>query len=114
MDSANAIVLGDKIFIYMLCKRAILRLIKTIKERFEMKRIGLAFILLLSGLSTSALALDGEAILGGGLGGAAGAAIGSAVGGRNGAIIGGGIFVLTGTGAYFHAGPALALSFIFK
>ena len=29
-----------------------------------------------------------------------------------GAIIGGGIFVLTGTGAYFHAGPALALSFI--
>lgn len=29
-----------------------------------------------------------------------------------GAIIGGGIFVLTGTGAFFHAGPALALSFI--
>lgn len=29
-----------------------------------------------------------------------------------GAIIGGGIFVLTGTGAYFHAGPALAVSFI--
>lgn len=29
-----------------------------------------------------------------------------------GAIIGGGIFVLTGTGAYFHAGPALAISFI--
>ncbi|WP_018676077.1 APC family permease [Riemerella columbina] len=29
-----------------------------------------------------------------------------------GAIIGGGIFVLTGTGAYFHAGPALALSFV--
>lgn len=29
-----------------------------------------------------------------------------------GAIIGGGIFVLTGTGAYYHAGPALALSFI--
>lgn len=29
-----------------------------------------------------------------------------------GAIIGGGIFVLTGTGAYNHAGPALALSFI--
>jgi APA family basic amino acid/polyamine antiporter len=29
-----------------------------------------------------------------------------------GAIIGGGIFVLTGTGAYFHAGPALAYSFI--
>lgn len=29
-----------------------------------------------------------------------------------GAIIGGGIFVLTGTGAYFNAGPALALSFV--
>jgi basic amino acid/polyamine antiporter, APA family len=29
-----------------------------------------------------------------------------------GAIIGGGIFVLTGTGAFYHAGPALALSFI--
>ncbi len=29
-----------------------------------------------------------------------------------GAIIGGGIFVLTGTGAYNHAGPALALSFV--
>ena len=29
-----------------------------------------------------------------------------------GAIIGGGIFVLTGTGAYYHADPALALSFI--
>lgn len=29
-----------------------------------------------------------------------------------GAIIGGGIFVLTGTGAYYHAGPALAISFI--
>ena len=30
-----------------------------------------------------------------------------------GAIIGGGIFVLTGNGAYYHAGPALALSFVF-
>lgn len=29
-----------------------------------------------------------------------------------GAIIGGGIFVLTGTGAYYHAGPALSLSFV--
>lgn len=29
-----------------------------------------------------------------------------------GAIIGGGIFVLTGTGAYYNAGPALAISFI--
>ena len=31
---------------------------------------------------------------------------------RIGAIIGGGIFVLTGTGAYYNAGPALALSFV--
>ena len=29
-----------------------------------------------------------------------------------GAIIGGGVFVLTGTAAHFHAGPALAISFI--
>ncbi|MFN4075282.1 MAG: APC family permease [Cloacibacterium sp.] len=29
-----------------------------------------------------------------------------------GAIIGGGIFVLTGTGAYYNAGPALAISFV--
>lgn len=29
-----------------------------------------------------------------------------------GAIIGGGIFVLTGTGAFYHAGPALAISFV--
>lgn len=36
-------------------------------------------------------ALDGEAIVGGALGGAAGAAVGSAVGGRNGAIIGAGV-----------------------
>ena len=28
-----------------------------------------------------------------------------------GAIIGGGVFVLTGTAAHFHAGPALAISF---
>lgn len=28
-----------------------------------------------------------------------------------GVVIGGGIFVLTGTGAYYHAGPALAISF---
>jgi APA family basic amino acid/polyamine antiporter len=29
-----------------------------------------------------------------------------------GAIIGGGVFVLTGTAAHYHAGPALALSFV--
>ena len=41
--------------------------------------------------SIPSLALDGEAIVGGALGGAAGAAVGSAVGGRNGAIIGAGV-----------------------
>ena len=40
---------------------------------------------------TPAAALDGEAIVGGALGGAAGAAVGSAVGGRNGAIVGAGV-----------------------
>jgi outer membrane lipoprotein SlyB len=35
--------------------------------------------------------IDGDAVVGGALGGAAGAAIGSAVGGRDGAIIGGGV-----------------------
>jgi uncharacterized protein YcfJ len=41
--------------------------------------------------SLPAAALDGEAIVGGALGGAAGAAVGSAVGGRNGAIVGAGV-----------------------
>lgn len=41
--------------------------------------------------ATAKAGVDGEAILGGAIGGGAGAAVGSAVGGRNGAIIGGAI-----------------------
>lgn len=41
--------------------------------------------------ATTAKAMDGDAILGGALGGGAGAAIGSAMGGRDGAIIGGAV-----------------------
>jgi len=41
--------------------------------------------------ASTAKAVDGDAILGGALGGGAGAAIGSAVGGRDGAIIGGAV-----------------------
>jgi outer membrane lipoprotein SlyB len=41
--------------------------------------------------SMPAAAIDGDAVIGGALGGAAGAAVGSAVGGRNGAVIGAGI-----------------------
>jgi hypothetical protein len=40
-------------------------------------------------VSTSAVAVDGAAVLGGALGGGAGAAVGSSIGGREGAIIGG-------------------------
>lgn len=41
--------------------------------------------------------IDGSAVIGGGLGGAAGAAIGSAAGGRNAAIIGSAIGAAAGT-----------------
>ena len=41
--------------------------------------------------ATAKAGMDGEAILGGAIGGGAGAAVGSAVGGRNGAIIGGAV-----------------------
>jgi outer membrane lipoprotein SlyB len=41
--------------------------------------------------------VNGDAVIGGALGGAAGAAIGSAVGGRDGAIIGGAVGGATGT-----------------
>lgn len=51
---------------------------------------------LLAGLAGSAYAVDGDAVIGGALGGGAGAAIGSAVGGRDGAIIGGAIGGATG------------------
>lgn len=41
--------------------------------------------------ATAKAGVDGEAVLGGALGGGAGAAVGSAIGGRNGAIIGGAV-----------------------
>ncbi|MFA6901037.1 MAG: glycine zipper domain-containing protein [Desulfurivibrionaceae bacterium] len=48
---------------------------------------------MISSISTSALAegVDGKAVLGGAIGGAAGAAVGSAVGGKTGAIVGAGV-----------------------
>lgn len=58
---------------------------------------GLTGLALLAGLAIPAHAgVDGNAVLGGALGGGAGAAIGSAVGGRDGAIIGGAIGGATG------------------
>lgn len=48
--------------------------------------------------------IDGNAVLGGGLGGAAGAAVGSAMGGRDGAMIGGALGAVTGV--YVASGPA--------
>jgi len=58
---------------------------------------GLTGLALLAGLAIPAQAgVDGNAVLGGALGGGAGAAIGSAVGGRDGAIIGGAIGGATG------------------
>jgi len=61
-----------------------------------MKRIPV--ILLSMGLlsATSALAADGNAILGGALGGGVGAAVGSEIGGREGAIAGGAIGAAVG------------------
>ncbi len=61
-----------------------------------MKRIsGILFSLgLLS--ATPALAVDGDAVLGGAIGGGVGAAIGSEVGGREGAIAGGAIGAAVG------------------
>ncbi|MCX5875299.1 MAG: hypothetical protein NT087_03175 [Deltaproteobacteria bacterium] len=48
---------------------------------------------MISSISTSALAagVNGDAVIGGALGGAAGAAVGSAIGGRDGAMIGAGL-----------------------
>ncbi|MBU1406349.1 MAG: hypothetical protein KKE83_07790 [Proteobacteria bacterium] len=64
-----------------------------------MKRVGiLALSVMISSISTSALAegIDGKAVLGGAIGGAAGAAVGSAVGGKTGAIVGAGLGGATG------------------
>lgn len=54
---------------------------------------GLAGLTLLAALAAPAYAgsVDGNAVIGGALGGGAGAAVGSAVGGRNGAIVGGAV-----------------------
>lgn len=57
---------------------------------------GLA-LLALCAASAQAGSIDGNAVIGGALGGGAGAAIGSAVGGRDGAIIGGAVGGATGT-----------------
>lgn len=55
-------------------------------------------LLALAALAAPAFAggIDGNAVLGGALGGGAGAAVGSAIGGRDGAIIGGAIGGATG------------------
>jgi hypothetical protein len=49
------------------------------------------FLALNAGAAAWAGSVDGRAVVGGAMGGAAGAAVGSAVGGRNGAIIGAGV-----------------------
>lgn len=58
-----------------------------------MKRVGILAFCVISSISTSVLAdgVDGKAVLGGAIGGAAGAAVGSAVGGKTGAIVGAGV-----------------------
>jgi hypothetical protein len=53
------------------------------------KRFAIAVVL--ASTASTVYAVDGNAVIGGALGGGAGAAIGSAVGGREGAIIGGAI-----------------------
>jgi outer membrane lipoprotein SlyB len=47
--------------------------------------------------STSALAVDTDAVIGGAIGGGVGAAVGSEVGGRKGAIVGGAVGAAVGT-----------------
>ncbi len=58
-----------------------------------MKRVGILAFCVISSISASAFAdgVDGNAVLGGALGGAAGAAVGSAIGGRDGAMVGAGL-----------------------
>lgn len=66
-----------------------------------MKKIGLVWVSLAVMACVSypvhAHGVNGDAVIGGALGGAAGAAIGSAMGGRDGAIIGGALGGATGT-----------------
>jgi len=63
-----------------------------------MKRLGILAFLVISSISTPVMAgdVDGKAVLGGAVGGAAGAAIGSAIGGKEGAMIGAGLGGVTG------------------
>ena len=63
-----------------------------------MARTQTLVLLALAALAAPAFAggIDGNAVIGGALGGGAGAAVGSAIGGRNGAIIGGAIGGATG------------------
>ncbi|MDO9189258.1 MAG: hypothetical protein Q7U24_05270 [Sulfurimicrobium sp.] len=62
---------------------------------------GVTGLVLLAVFASSAQAgsIDGNAVIGGALGGGAGAAVGSAIGGRDGAIIGGAIGGAAGTAA---------------
>ena len=62
---------------------------------------GVTGLALLAVFASSAQAgsIDGNAVIGGALGGGAGAAVGSAIGGRDGAIIGGAIGGAAGTAA---------------
>jgi len=61
-----------------------------------MKRIPLILISLGLLSATPALAVDGDAVLGGAIGGGLGAAVGSEVGGREGAIAGGALGAAVG------------------
>lgn len=61
-----------------------------------MKRMLFSLLALGALSSTPALAVDGDAILGGAIGGGVGAAVGSEIGGRNGAIAGGAIGAAVG------------------
>ena len=58
-----------------------------------MKRVGILAFCVISSISAPAFAsgVDGNAVIGGALGGAAGAAVGSAIGGREGALVGAGL-----------------------
>ena len=58
-----------------------------------MSKLSIASTILLLALADGAFAggIDGQAVLGGAIGGGAGAALGSVVGGRDGAIIGAGV-----------------------
>lgn len=60
-------------------------------------KFGTVTLLAVLAMPSWAGSIDGNAVVGGALGGAAGAAIGSAVGGRDGAIIGGAVGGATGT-----------------